>query len=79
MGNFPDLDNGKDGSKHEREQQRFCGAALGGSAGLCDDCPAAGRGEPALINGALWNQMQVFTRTPHAAQCLSSSQSACVS
>lgn len=38
MGSFPDLNNNKNSSKHERVQQDFCGAALGGSACHCDDC-----------------------------------------
>lgn len=79
MGNFPDLNNNKNSNKHERMQQHFCGVMFGGSVCHCADCSAGLRGEPGLINGALWNQMQVFTRTQHAAQCLSSSQSACVS
>ena len=72
MGNFPDLNNNKNSNKHERIQQHFCVVMFNGSVSYCDDCFPGLRGEPVLINGALWNQMQVFTRTRHADQCLSS-------
>lgn len=75
MGNFPDLNNNKDSSKHERVQQHFCGAVLGGSACHCADCSAGGarnQWSPLESNAGIYSN-------PTAAQCLSSSQSACVS